>query len=87
MSKGEKKQDPSWPSSELLEQVREELRKRLIQEELELVLRLEIVDRLMMDLKVDPQTFRALWVQPLLNAGATLDAALVCIARSHFQPN
>jgi len=74
-------------SSEQLEKAREELSKRLMREELEFALRLEAVDRLMTDLKVDPEDFRRLWIQPLLTAGATWSVALACIAKSHFQPN
>jgi hypothetical protein len=76
-----------WPNAGQLETAREELRKRLMLEELDCVLRFEAVGRLMSDLKVDPESFLRLWVQPLLAVGATLEVALVCIAQSHFQPN
>lgn len=87
MKKPNKEQQPLWPSPEQREKAREELRRRLLHEELESALRLEVVDRLMTDLKVDPEDFRRLWIQPLLTAGATLAVALTCIAQSHFQPN
>lgn len=60
---------------------------RLRREQLECALRLEALDRLMTDLKIDPEEFRRLWIQPLLAAGTTLTVALACIAQSHFQPN
>ena len=82
-----KKRESLWRSSEQLEKAREELRKRLMDEELECALRLEAMDGLMTDLKVDPEDFRRLWIQPLLTAGASLAVALACIAQSHFQPN
>jgi len=57
-----------------------------MREQLECALRLEAPDRLMTDLKIDPEEFRRLWIQPLLAAGTTLTVALACIAQSHFQP-
>jgi hypothetical protein len=72
---------------ERLEKLRKKLREKLMHEELECVLRFEAVDRLMRDLNVDPENFAVLWVQPLLAAGASLDVALVSIAKSQFQPN
>lgn len=80
-------QETQWPSAGQVEQAREELRKALMQEELECALRDEAVNRLMTDLKVDRKSFRALWIQPLMTAGATLDIALVSIAQSLFRPN
>jgi len=85
--KENKQEKGLWPELEQLEKTREELRKKLLHEELECALRLEIVDRLMTDLKVDPTSFRKLWIQPLIAAGVTLDVALLCIAQSHHQPN
>lgn len=87
MNKTDKEQDPRSPSLELLEKARAELRKRLLQEELEFGLRVEILDRLMTDLNVDAQSFHTFWLQPLMKAGATLDTALRCIAQSQSQPN
>ena len=82
----DKERESQW-RTEQLEKAREELKRRLIREELECALRMEAVDRLMTDLKLDPEEFRRLWIQPLLTAGATLAIALACIAQSHFQPN
>jgi hypothetical protein len=76
-----------WPTAEQVEKAREELRKRIIDEELECALRREAVDGLITLLNVDRESFRNLWIQPLMKAGATLDMALACIARSQFQPN
>lgn len=84
---GNNDKETLWPSAEQLKNAREDLRKRLMHEELECALQCEAVDRLMTDLRVDPESFRKLWVQPLLTAGATLAVALVCIAQSHLQPN
>ena len=76
-----------WPSTEQVEKSREELWNRIDSEELECALRLPPVGYLIRALEVDSASFRRLWVQPLLAAGATLDVALVCIAQSHFLPN
>ena len=74
-------------AGEQLKNLRAKVRERLIREELECVMRFEAVDRLMMDLNVDPESFRRLWVRPLLAEGVSLEVALVGIAKSHFQPN
>lgn len=87
MKKAIKQREARWPGEEQLEQEREKLRRRIVQEELECALRLEVVNRLMADLKVDAATFRALWIEPLVIAGVSLDVALLCIAKSHHQPN
>lgn len=76
-----------WPSTEQVEKSREELCNRIDREELECALRLPPVGYLIRALEVDSASFRRLWVQPLLAAGATLEVALVCIAQSHFRPN
>lgn len=75
-----------WPTAEQLGKARRELRKR-IDEEIECELRREAVDGLITLLDVDRESFRRLWIQPLVTAGATLDMALASIAQSQFQPN
>ena len=77
---------PLW-AGERLKNLREKLRERLVQEELECAMRFEVVDRLMTDLNVDPESFGRMWVQPLLAEGLSLDVVLVAIAKCHFQPN
>jgi hypothetical protein len=77
-------QEAQWLTAE---QAREQLRKAIMQEELEHAFRLEVVDRLMTDLKIDPASFGELWIQPLIAAGVSLDVALLCIAQSHHWPN
>lgn len=84
MKKTNDQQDALWPTAE---QAREQLRKAIMKEELELAFRMELVDRLMTDLKVDPASFRELWIQPLIAAGVSVDVALLCIAQSHHWPN
>jgi hypothetical protein len=68
----------SWP---------DEQRKKMSIDELEDALRLEAMDVLLTALQVDAETLYRLWIRPLMAAGATMDVALVSIARSCFQPN
>jgi hypothetical protein len=69
----------SWPS--------DEQRKKVLIDEAEEALRLEAMDVLLTALQVDAQTLYRLWIRPLLAAAATMDVALVSIARSCFQPD
>jgi hypothetical protein len=75
------------PTAEQLKKARQELRKRIMDEELECALRREAVNGLIKLLKTDPESFRTLWIEPLMTAGATLDMALTCIAQSQLRPN
>ena len=77
----------SWPTAEQVEKAREELRRRRMDEEFECAIRREVANGLMTYLRIDPETFLRLWIRPLMEAGATLDVALGCIAQSHFNPN
>jgi len=77
----------SWPSTEHMEKLRRELRRRIICEELESTVRLTTVGHLIRALNVDLVGFRRFWVQPLLEAGASLEIALACIVQSRFQSN
>lgn len=74
------------PTAEQVERAREELRKRLKDEELECV-RQEAMNGLISHLRIDAKSFRRFWIGPLIEAGATLDMALACIVQSCFQPN
>jgi len=76
-----------WPSSELLEKLREKLHQRIFREEIECTWQVEAMNRLVTFSQVDPATFYQLWIEPLLAAGATFEVAIACIANSHFQPN
>jgi hypothetical protein len=76
-----------WPSAPQIEKLREELRRRISHEELESLWRLEALDRIFTDLQMEPATFQRLWIQPLLDAGLSLEVAIASIAQSHFQPN
>jgi len=78
---------PEWPSNELVEQLREKLHNRIATEELESAWRLEALDRLISVLQLEPTAFQRLWIEPLLEAGATMDAAIAGIVASYFLPN
>jgi len=86
MKKIDMENDGLWPTPERLEKARRELHKK-ISEEIVSSLRREAVEALIALLKIDRERLRTLWIQPLLNAGATVDMALACIAQSEFQPN
>jgi len=76
-----------WPSDEMVERLREKLHNRIEREELESAWRLEALDRLISVLQLEPTAFQRLWVEPLVAAGATMDAAIAGIIASYFQPN
>jgi|SoimicMinimDraft_17_1059745.scaffolds.fasta_scaffold340876_1 hypothetical protein len=87
MKQLDKDQAAFWPSTEQMERLRRELRRGIMREELESTLRLRAVSHLIQALNVDLEGFRRFWVLPLLEAGASLEIALACIAQSRFQPN
>jgi hypothetical protein len=79
--------ETQWPSTEMVEQLREKLQNRIAREELESAFRLEALDRLITVLQLEPTSFQRLWVEPLMAAGATMDVAISSIVASYFQPN
>ncbi len=87
MKKVSNNPEASWPSNELVEQLRQNLQKRIAREELESAYRLEALDHLIGVLQLEPTAFKRLWVEPLVAAGATMDVAIACIVASYFQPN
>ena len=76
-----------WPSAEQIEQLREELHRRISIEEIESSRRLEASDCIVNLLEIEPATFHRLWIAPLLDAGLSLEAATAGIVQSYFQPN
>ena len=87
MKNKDMEQSAFCPMPEEVEKARAELRtEHITDEELECARR-EAVNGLMIVLKVNPNSFRRLWLQPLMKAGATLDMALACIAKSCFNSN
>lgn len=83
----DEKQEPVWPSAEQVERLRKKLRDRITHEEVEFSWRLEALDNLIVLLQMEPTSFHRLWVQPLLEAGASMDVAIACITASYFLPN
>jgi hypothetical protein len=70
-----------------MEELRRELRERIAREELEYSWQLEALDRIFVASRVDPATFHRVWIQPLLAAGLSVEAAVARIVDSCFQPN
>ena len=69
------------PTPEQIEQLREELRRRMS-------LKDQSTDLKALDLwELEPATFHRLWIAPLLDAGLSLEAAAVCIVQSYLPPN
>jgi hypothetical protein len=65
----------------------EEFRERLTREDLERRWKLEALDHLVMEAEDRPEKFHRLWLQPLLNAGLTLESAVNLVVESRFRPN
>lgn len=74
-------------SSKQMEQLRKELRERISREELDHSWQLEALDRLFTASQTNPAAFHRTWIQPLLAAGLSLEAAITHIVASYFQPN
>jgi len=74
-------------SSKQMEQLRKELRVRISREELGQVRRVEALDRIFTVSQTNPTAFHQIWIQPLLDAGLSLEAAIDHIFASYFQPN
>jgi hypothetical protein len=87
MNKTDESPEPLWPSTEQVERLRKKLHDRIAYAELESSWRLEALDRLIALLQMEPTAFHRLWVQPLLEAGATTEMAITSITASYFLPN
>ena len=87
MKATEESQEPQWPSAEQIKRLREKLHDRIAHEELEFSWRLEALDGLLVHLQMEPTAFHRLWVEPLREAGATMEEAIACITASYFLPN
>jgi len=65
----------------------EEFRERLSREDLERRWKLEALDHLFSEADHEPEKFRKLWLQPLVNAGLSVESALSLAVESRFRPN
>jgi len=74
-------------SSKQMEQLRKELHERISREELGHGWQLEALDRIITVSEMNPVAFHRVWIQPLLTAGLSLEAAIAHIVASYFQPN
>lgn len=71
-------------NTERTQKLRKALHKGLSLEGLDSSLRLEALTSA---LQMDPITLHVGWIQPLLDAGVSLEAAITCIAEAHLLPN
>ena len=74
-------------SAKHMEQLRKELRERISREELGHAWQLEALDHIFTVSQTNPAAFHRIWIQPLLAAGLSLEAAITHIVASYFQPN
>jgi hypothetical protein len=74
-------------SSKQMGQLSKELRVRISQEKLGHARQLEALDRIFTVSQTNAKAFHRLWIEPLLDAGLSLEAALGHIIVSYFQPN
>ena len=83
----DKEDEMIWLSAKQMEQLRKELRERISREELSHAWGLEALDRIFTVSQTNPRVFHRTWIQPLLGAGLSLEAAITHIVASYFQPN
>jgi hypothetical protein len=74
-------------SSKHMEQLRKELRVRISREDLGHARQLEALDCIFTVSQTNAKVFNRLWIEPLLAAGLSLEAAIGHIFASYFQPN
>ena len=74
-------------SSKQMGQLRRELRVRISAGKLGHPRQVEALDRIFTVSQTNPKAFHWLWIEPLLAAGLSLEAALGHIIVSYFQPN
>ena len=74
-------------SSELMQQLHKEFRKRVLYEQLDYSNEEETLDRIYLFSQLDPVRFHESWIRPLLCEGISIEAAFAHIMDSCFQPN
>jgi hypothetical protein len=65
----------------------EEFRVRLHREDMERRWKLEALDAMFTECEDHPYKFLQRWVNPLTDAGLSLDSALALLIEGHFRPN
>ena len=78
---------PAWPGTVQMEKLREQLCEKISREELDCAWWVDTISRLIPLLKMEPEAFRQVWIQPPLEAGATLEVAITCIVAAYVFPN
>ncbi len=74
-------------SSELMQQLHKEFRKRVLYEQLEYTPEEAALDQIVVFAQNDPVRFHESWIRPLLCEGISIEAAFAHIMDSCFQPN
>lgn len=74
-------------SSDLMQQLHQEFRKRVLYERLEYTPEEDTLDRIFAFSQIDPVRFHELWIRPLLCEGISIEAAFAHLMDSCFQPN
>jgi hypothetical protein len=74
-------------SSDLMQQLHQEFRKRVLYEQLEHTPQEEALNRIFLFSQVDPVRFHQLWIHPLLCEGISIEAAFANLMDSCFEPN
>ena len=74
-------------SSELMGQLHNEFRKRVLYERLEYTDEGEALDRIFMFSQIDPVRFHESWIRPLLCEGISIEVAFAHIMDTCFRPN
>ena len=74
----------SFSINKQMDELRKEVREQAREERSR---RLEALDRILATAQANPATFRRFWIQPLLAAGLSFEAAVARLVDSYFQPN
>jgi len=74
-------------SSDLMQQLHKEVRRRVLYEQLESTPEEEALNRIFVFSQVDPVRFHELWIHPLLCEGISIEAAFAHLMDSCFEPN
>lgn len=74
-------------SSELMQQLHNEFRKRVLYDRLDYSSEEETLDRIFLFSQLDPVSFHESWIRPLLCEGISIEEAFAHIMDSCFQPN
>ena len=83
----DKTKGPPWPGTVQMEKLRQQLRERISHQELDSQWWSDMINRLLPLLQIEPVAFHQVWIEPLLEAGATLEVAVTSIVAAYILPN